>query len=496
MKVAAKITLGLSTAAVAVFGIYSALHLRQEAEDRRGATQRETVLLARSLQVSIENALRDRQSADIRETLERLEEVEPAVDIYVTSAGGLVSAGSTAAPDEFITTAMERARALPSPAVQFVPSDDPSRLIVALPLYDDNRALIGAVTVVRPLDELKRELAAGLRRALVSTGAVVVAITVLSFLLGSAYIGRPLGRLAGGMRRVREGDLSLALDENRRDEIGQVVAEFDAMVKELAEARRRLQEEATARRGVEHALQEADKLVTVGQLSAGLAHEIGSPLQILNGRARALQANPGDAVATARVAAILVEQSDRIARIVEQLLRFARRRTASVGPVDVVGSIRAVLELLEVEVGQRRLSVRLQVGPSLPVFRGDGDHLQQIALNLIRNAVAATDVGGAVNIRLESGHVASPDGGQVDSLRLIVTDTGRGIRAEHRDRLFQPFFTTNVETGGTGLGLSVVNTLVSDYGGTVRATSEEGKGSSFTVELPCPSESPSGQPWT
>jgi signal transduction histidine kinase len=256
------------------------------------------------------------------------------------------------------------------------------------------------------------------------------------------------------------------------------------MVADLHDARARLEQESESRQRLQRGLERVDKLITLGQLSAALAHEIGTPLQILHGRARALLARAHDPEGTRKNAEILVEQTERITRIVEQLLRFARHRTTHALPMQLPSVAQSVLDLLGVEARRRGLRLTLDVAPDLPEVEADPDQVQQIVLNLMTNAFAATPNGGSVEVRLEVGVLPRPDGSSARSARLVVKDTGRGIPADIRERLFEPFFTTRDAEGGTGLGLSVVKAIVTEHRGAISVESELGAGSSFAVDLP------------
>ncbi len=255
------------------------------------------------------------------------------------------------------------------------------------------------------------------------------------------------------------------------DEVAETRAEFDRLVVALDEARARTAAEVETRRGLERGLERADKLIALGQLSAALAHEIGSPLQILEGRARSLHKNATDPEATRRVAAMLVEQTERITRIVEQMLSITRPRPRQRAQLDAVELIRRVLSLLELEAKRRAVTLRLDA-PAQSRLWADGDQLQQVVLNLVRNALEASPRGSTVTITLS---------GDDAQLELRVGDEGPGVPLEARTQLFDPFFTTKTE--GTGLGLSVVRSIVREHDGDVRLA-EVPTGCTIEVTLP------------
>jgi signal transduction histidine kinase len=306
-----------------------------------------------------------------------------------------------------------------------------------------------------------------------------VAVTMISgILLGAAYITRPLAALVDGIAHIRDGDFKSRVPLSRHDEIGALVDEFNAMVGTLGQARQQIEQETEARLRLERGLQGIDKVITIGQLSAGLAHEIGSPLQVLSGRAAALLSRSPDPE-TRRQAEILVEQTARITRIVEQLLSFGRRRPAVIAPCDLARPVKAVLELLDGEARRRGVALETRFDATAHLIDADDDQLQQIVLNLVKNALAATPAGGRITVRVETER--DPDG-PPRAVRLIVRDTGPGIPPEMAANLFEPFFTTRASEGGTGLGLSVVRAIVTEHGGTITATSDHG--AEFIVSFP------------
>lgn len=487
MRISTKITIAISAAGFLLFGTYGFFTLQAETADLRHSVEREVRLLARSLQVSLENALRDRQFADIQETVDKLERVESNVDILVYDpAGSLIakSYGAHAATTQQ-RDALRAAQSARGRILRYLPEDNPEYLMIALPLAADNGALLGGLVVVRPLVDMLRDIEATQTSIALSVLLFVLIATGLGLLLGTAYLARPLQQLATAMGRVRQGDLESGIGPTGKDEVGAVSREFNEMVSQLREARRQAADEAESRRRMQRALEEASKLVTIGQLSAGLAHEIGSPLQILGGRARLLARHAHEPEEVCRHADILVTQTDRIARIVNQLMEFTRRRPPRRKRMDVLPAVRAVVDLLEVEARKRGVKLAIEAPPNLPPLVADADALQQIVLNLVSNALRATAKGGSVGIEVsESSIVSEVAGDPQPAIRLCVIDTGHGMSAEVQARLFEPFFTTHPDAGGTGLGLAVVKSLVTEHNGVIRVASEPERGSRITIDLP------------
>lgn len=486
-RVSVKLSLVLIVGGFLIFGAYGWYELSTERHALRRGVEQETTLLGRSLQVGVENALRDRQLADIEETIKQLARVDPDINIVIfDTTGRLIAAVHDKQPsDPSFQDAREAAMEKREAVFAFYPPRKSTHAALALPLTDDNGTVLGGLLVVRPLEDMRQALHELQQGIVLTVLLFVLTTTILGLLAGWIYINRPLSQMAAAMKQVRDGNLQSTLPVDRRDEMGAVAAEFNTMVAELREARQRLEQESESHRRLQHALQEADKLITIGHLSAGLAHEIGSPLQVLRGRARTLLTRAHDAAEVQRNAEILITQTDRITRIVEQLLRFTRRRPATLARNDVGPALRNVVELMQHEAQRRGVTLTSQLPPRLPPLWVDTDEIQQIVLNLVANALVATPRGGHVTVRVEESQLAPRNGGHdSQAVRLVVADTGRGITPDVRARLFEPFFTTRAAEGGTGLGLAVVKGLVTDHGGTITVESTPGAGSEFAVTLP------------
>ncbi len=461
-----------------LWGAVGAWQVAVEEEELRGAFERDLRLLGRSLQVAFENALRDRQAEDVEETLRALERIEPSVDIHVYDRHGRSIATSTGAAPR------PRPSRAAGAAVRYLEDERPAVAELVLPLAVRPGEEEATLVVVRPLADMVADLYATRWRVITSVAAFVVVVVVLTMLLTHWWIGAPLARMIAHMRRVRAGDLSPSPTPQRGDEVGATLREFETLVRDLGEARRRLEAEAEARRRLELALREVDKLATVGQLAAGLAHEIGSPLQILGGRIAALEAKAEDPAETRRLARILRQQSERITRIVARMMGVARRPLAAPRTLDPVPPVRTVVELLEGEARRKGVTLSLEIGACVPELRVDADSIQQLALNLLRNALDATEAGGAIRIRLDSTRMSLSDGREIAAVRMTVRDDGHGMSAEAREHAFEPFFTTRAPRG-TGLGLAVVKGIVDEYQGRIECESSEGEGTTLTIELPC-----------
>jgi PAS domain S-box-containing protein len=235
-------------------------------------------------------------------------------------------------------------------------------------------------------------------------------------------------------------------------------------------------QDVTAERRARKLLEKTERLVTIGQMAAGVAHEINNPLNAIVGMAELLCEDLDDESAK-RMAEHIREQALRIGRITKNLLTFARPRPQEFAPVDINEVIREVVEMKSYQLRSNNITVVLNLTEPLPHVLGDKTQLQQVLLNLINNAEDAMSEqgGGTLSIKTER---------KEGFVRLLVEDTGKGIPPELLPHIFDPFFTTKPVGKGTGLGLAIVYGIVTGHGGRIWAENRPEGGARFVVELP------------
>ncbi len=217
----------------------------------------------------------------------------------------------------------------------------------------------------------------------------------------------------------------------------------------------------------------AERLSAVGQLSAGLAHELRNPLASLAGAAGLLRRPQTSEQRRGECVEIIVKECERLNRLLTQFLDFARPRAPQYWAIDLHSVLSAVVDLAEHAIGQKAVRMRLDVPDRLPAVECDPEQIKQAVLNLLLNAIHASPDAGEVTVS------ARQDG---DRVRLEVTDEGAGLDPDSLDHIFDPFFTT--KENGTGLGLSVVHQIVQQHGGVIAAKSLAPRGTSFQMTLP------------
>ena len=269
-------------------------------------------------------------------------------------------------------------------------------------------------------------------------------------------------------------DAQIAMEayiQSRERELEYLNRELAAMGQVLT---RNYEEQSAELRDTARRAQAAEQLASIGELVAGLAHEIGTPMGVIRGHAELLESGVSDDKSRRR-AQVIREQIDRISGIIQTLLNMAKPREPVRIEVDLPRLLNETLSFMSEKLSRRDIKVKRDFG-AVPSLYGDPDRLQQLCLNLFFNAADAMPEGGTLRVSLAPG--------KKKGVELVVGDTGCGIPADKLSRIFDPFFTTKPAGEGNGLGLVVAKNIVLDHAGDVEVKSEPGRGTEFRVHLP------------
>ncbi|MDT7042822.1 PAS domain S-box protein [Candidatus Nitronereus thalassa] len=228
------------------------------------------------------------------------------------------------------------------------------------------------------------------------------------------------------------------------------------------------------RKVLESQLRQTERLAEMGTLAAGMAHEIGTPMNVILGRAEYLMRKTSEE-STKQGLATIVTQVERITKIMNQLLSFARRRSIERRPMVLASVVHDMLDVVQDRLKRQQVHLVLNLEGTCPKVFADSDQIRQVILNLVMNAIQAMETGGTLRISQEC---------KDSSVYLSIADTGCGISKENIPKLFTPFFTTKEVGEGTGLGLTVVHGIIQEHEGTIRVESQKKKGATFIISLP------------
>ena len=300
----------------------------------------------------------------------------------------------------------------------------------------------------------------------------LVAAVALSAFLAERFV-RPITALAQGVRLIAEGRLDARVNVNTNDEFGVLARSINTMAERL-EAH--LVEITSAHRGVllaEKQLAQSEKLAAIGQLAAGLAHEIFNPLNVISGFAEFLRKKTDAADPRRTGLEEIIRESARCQKLVTELLNFAKPKEVERFPCDMNDLVRDTLVLVQSQVKAQGISLERVLAADLPEVALDRDQLKQVLLNLLINACQAMPEGGTLSVATRRIGAC---------VETSVADDGEGIREQDLRNIFEPFFTT--KQTGTGLGLALSYAIVEGHGGVLRAQNRAGRGAQFTFSLP------------
>lgn len=302
---------------------------------------------------------------------------------------------------------------------------------------------------------------------LVGIFIITLGISAIAAVLLAWKIGHPVADLSRGVRRVAAGDLNAIVPITTKDELGDLAKAFNEMTSRL---RRHMEEAAATERHLAH----NEKLAAVGQLAAGIAHEIYNPLNVISGFAEHLRDNAPPTDKSCGPLEDILRETDRCRALVSNLLGFARQTSPKTSLVDLGTLVAETIDLVLPRAKPLNIVLQKTIEPNMPSIEVDRDQIKQVLLNLLFNACQAMPQGGKIDITLanESEMCAV----------LTVRDSGPGFSQENLNKIFTPFFTT--KENGTGLGLALSYAMVERHGGVLCAENDPAGGALFTLRLP------------
>ncbi len=375
--------------------------------------------------------------------------------------------------------------------------NEPECTNAACHAHPASKTVLGVLDVQLSLATVDADVAASELQMIVGLVTTAVAILALVGLLAWRMVLRPVRRLTRAASLVAAGDLAVRVPVTSSDEIGELSESWNTMVGELEKARgelqdwghtleKRVDEKTEELERTHHRMMLVEKMASLGKLAAVVAHEINNPLTGIGTYARLLQrklssdgegcqaANGGE---TQKVLKLIDEESARCGNIVRNLLLFSRTPGARFSEEELPPLLDRCIMLVKHRAELEEIEIRLEAEPSLPKIECDPSQIQQMILALVMNALEATPSGGHITL---SARPHEKEAGLV----IQVADSGRGIRPEDLDQIFEPFFSTKEEVTQVGLGLSVVYGIVNRHHGSVEVQSEPGAGTTFTMFLP------------
>ena len=482
MSINTKLVLLLTLGVGAVMLIASFLSLRQREVALESTLRDELRAHAVTLQIALQENYQNRSIADAQRLIDLLRENSRVYGVFLFDENGdlrslsqPVTAADFRQPPE-LKTVLETGE--PVEFVRLVENRKFLSIILPLRQTPEKR---GAVEIVKPFALIENDIARARINWLSTTLLLLATIFLVVFVVLRQNFSRPIVALLDGARAIGQGDLShRVVVQNSRNELAELAAEFNRMADSLAEERRAVETEAKNRLNLEMELRHSERLASVGRLAAGIAHELGAPLNVIDARAEQLLTHPDASVGKLeKNLRIIRANAGRITHTVQQLLNLARPYNLLFDKIDIADLVKSALEGFEVS---ETIKIAFAANNYLTIS-GDADFLRQVFVNISRNAFQAMSAGGVLKIEItEIGR----DG--KDFVAVKISDTGTGIGPNNLESIFDPFYTTKDIGEGTGLGLAVSRRIVEEHGGIIEASNNAGGGASFTVYLPANKE--------
>ncbi len=509
-----KILISVIIAVVGIEGLFLYLNIRSLSRQMIEKTEEEAFNLSETIRLSIRNAMIKGRRDEYQRIIDDVAQRKGIAEVRIFNKLGEVTVSSDKSKVGTVVDKQAEACSgchredqakvlLPSGSKTRVYEKDKQSLLGLInPIYNEPNCfpchpqtlnVLGVLDTTISLEEFEKQKA-DLYSQMITTG--MVSVVLLSFLLSlliTRFVNRPIDKLLAATKKAADGNLDQAVSIRTRDELGDLSESFNNMIAELKHSRdaiqewtqtleRRVQERTLELQQVHDQLVQAGKMVALGELAAGVAHEINNPLTGVLTFSSLLLKKVDENHPWRKDLETIVQQTSRCRNIVRGLLDFARQRKPDKKQWDVHTLLERTIALVEKQSRFQNIQIRKEFQTDLPSLFLDGDQIQQVFMNIILNAGdAMAEKGGSLTIKTE------PKDGKAE---ISFSDTGPGISREHLSKLFDPFFTTKETGKGTGLGLAISYGIIQGHGGDIKVESEEGKGATFRVKLPVESGEP------
>jgi two-component system NtrC family sensor kinase len=487
LRLGTRLTIYLSLIIIIALSGYGYYHIMSRWDILIRKMKVEVRSIGRTLKVSLEKVSPTREMEYVQHLIDAVEEDEKTLGVIVYyQRKGLIFRSSSLEDglDPYLEVIKKSIREH-FPQEEFGIYKKIPFFSYTFPLIDKRGKDIGGVSILQHTSSMEEEIRNAKWTILIIV-SILIGCTVALVLLGTRkWISQPISQLIDGVKNMARGNLNTQIYLKKGDELSELAQAFNQMAVDLKKAQERIIEEAEAKLELERSLRQSEKLATIGQLASGLAHEIGTPLNIISGRTELAKRRLDDKKLIQKNLDTIAQQTERITKIIQQLLGFVRKKKPEQKALRMNALLETTLDLLDHQIQKQRVTVVKDLRKDLFPAIGDPDQLQQVFLNLILNAIQSMPRGG--ELRVSATCERTPKEGLEDGTReyvmVRVEDTGVGMEREVLRNIFNPFFTT--KDTGTGLGLMVTQGIVQDHEGWIDVESEIGKGSVFKVHLPC-----------
>jgi two-component system NtrC family sensor kinase len=504
----AKILLIVIIAVVLIEGIFLYLNIRSLSRQILDKTEEEAFNLSETIRLSIRNAMIKDRRDEYQRIIDDVAQRKGIVEVRIFNKMGEITVSSD--QSKVGTIVDKKAEACSGchredQAKVLLPSDSKTRIyhtekqrLLGLinPIYNESPCypchpkttnVLGVLDTMISLEGFEKEKAQIYNRMILSG---IISVIVLSFLLSlllTRFVNRPIGRLLSATKKAALGNLDQTVRVRTHDELGDLSDSFNNMISELKRSRdaieewtqtleQRVQERTQELQRVQDQLIRAGKMAALGELAAGVAHEINNPLTGVLTFSSLMLKKADEDHPWKKDLQNIVQQTTRCRNIVRGLLDFARQRKPDKKEWDIQTLLDNTVSLVEKQARFQNIKMVKEFKTGIPLLFVDADQIQQVFMNILLNAAdAMAGNGGTLTIKTDLKDKMA---------EVSFTDTGCGMTKEHLSKLFAPFFTTKEIGKGTGLGLAISYGIIQSHNGDIEVESQVDKGSTFRIKLP------------
>jgi signal transduction histidine kinase len=483
MKLAAKLVSIIILGIIIILAVDGYVTIRRDTEILEANMRRDAQLMGRSLRDLIADVWEKRGQERVLELIKHADKEEYLINIRWVNLN--------APTDDQYSPHINREKlgmVIQGEDISFKEQhkDGAGYLYTYVPIKVGEKKL-GALELSQSLSSLNEYTSRAVLRIFILTILLLFSSVIAVLLLGFGIIGQPLRLLIEKIQRIGKGDLSEPLHIRGKGEFSELATALNAMCEQLNNAQEEIRKETAARIEAMEQLRHADKLKTIGELASGIAHELGTPLNVVSGRAGLIASGDLPNTELMGSAKIIKTQSERMTEIIRHFLNFARRDLPKKTIADLRQIVLQTINLMSPHAQKQNTMLYFAGEDILSMVKADTGQIQQVLTNLIVNALHAINKDGKVEVGIRQEHTKNPEGGNEtakDYFCLYVLDEGKGIQEKDMRHLFEPFFTTKDAGHGTGLGLSIAYGIIQEHGGWIEVKSTPGTGSCFSVYLP------------
>lgn len=468
MKLTRKLSLAIGLGILLVLGVQAWTRVVLDQENYRADVGRDHAVLGETIALIVEMLWRTDGARRALEAVEHQNSTHSHITIRWVELDAPPSSGDVPLRPELVV------RAFRGPVHEAIAGRPVASMLTYVPVDVPGR--LAAIELLERLDGERDAQRLSLLRAALTTTALVILCFVITLGFGAFFVARPLRLLVEQAEAVGAGMLDGQVEIRQDDEIRDLARAFETMVTRLKAARDSEQRAVAARISALEQLRHSDRLRAIGEIASAIAHEVGTPLNVVRARGSMIASGEIAPTRMRELGTVVVEQVDRISVTIRSLLDYARREPSQRADTSLTQLVKSVVGLVDPLARERGVELSFSAPEAVARSFVDPAQIQQAITNLVINAIQATAAGGHVDVDVRT----DADG----ALRIEVRDDGCGMDAEVLEHAFDPFFTTKSAGLGTGLGLSIAREIAREHGGSLTLESGVDRGTRAVLTVP------------